>query len=188
MSPSSIPKVYFDSNVLIELAKMRVGLHDPNRANDLWFFQQMLKASQAGELRLYTSALTIAECVHVDQVYDAPTQQFFSGILLSGSMVTLVQSSVFVAEYARDLRWKHNIKLKPIDSIHVASALDAECKEMLSWDMGISKPERAAQIATLQSMKLAVILPSQTAALPSSYTQQNLAIGSAPASSPPRIN
>ena len=172
MSVTKTPGVYFDSNILIELAKQRLNLHDPLRANDLWFFQQMLKASQANEMRLFTSSLTIAECIHVDQVYDAATQAFFTGVLLSGSMVTLVQSSVFVAEYARDLRWKHNILLKPMDSLHVSSALDAGCAEMLTWDTGISNPNRAAQIAGLKGLNLSVILPHETSSLPSLTSKQ----------------
>ncbi len=140
------PNVYFDANILIELGKQKLNKHFTSRENDLWYFTQMLRASQLGEMRLFTSSLSIAECVHLDGDYDVDTQAFFSGVLLSGSMVTLVQSSVFVAEYARDLRWKHEIFLKPIDSLHVASALDAGCTEFLTWDTDMSKPTRAAQI------------------------------------------
>ena len=172
-----VPRVYFDANILIDLAKRRMKMHDPARENDLWFFSQMLKASELGEMRLYTSALTIAECVHAGNVGGLPdlaTQDFFTGVLLSGTMVTLVQCSVFVAEYARDLRWKHGLTLKPMDSLHVSSALDAECTEMLSWDTDVAKPARAAQIATLKTLNLAVIAPHQTVALPSHYTQGSL--------------
>jgi predicted nucleic acid-binding protein len=171
---SKVAKVYFDANILIELAKLAVKKHRPDRENDLWFFQQMLKASYRDELELFTSSLTIAECIHVDSQYDKPTQEFYSNILLSGTMVTLVQTSVFVCEEARNLRWNHDIILKPIDSIHVASALDAKCSEFLSWDSDMTDPKQATKILALRGLGLAVIPPHKTSSLPMDYRQSQL--------------
>lgn len=171
---SKIAKVYFDANILIEVAKFRAKKHKPERENGVWFFLQMLKAAQRKELELYTSSLTIAECVHVDTAYDKEVQEFYSGVLLSGSMVTLVQSSVYVAEQARDLRWKHHLILKPADSIHVASALDAKCAEFLSWDGDMADDRQAAKIAGLRGLGLSVIPPEGTSSLPMEYRQSRM--------------
>lgn len=166
---SDIPRIYSDANIVIELGKLARNMHRKDRAYDLWVFQQMLKASQAGDIDLFTSTISIAECVHVEGIYDAPVQEFFTGILTSGRMFKLVQDSIFVAERARDLLWKHNLKLKGKDAIHVASALDAGCTEILSWDTDMSEPSQATKINMLSDLGIRVVTPSNSLLLPSNY-------------------
>lgn len=179
------PRIYADANIVIELGKLARSIHDASREADLWVFEQMLKASQAGDIALYTSTLSIAECIHIDGVYDKEVQDFFTGILTSGRMFKLVQDSIFVAERARNLRWDHHLKVRGKDAIHVASALEAECKELLSWDTDMSKPEEAAKIELLAGLGVKVITPKQSTLLPSFYreVQENLPLR--PATSKP---
>ncbi|MGO9777381.1 MAG: type II toxin-antitoxin system VapC family toxin [Terracidiphilus sp.] len=84
---------------------------------------------------------------------------------MCGTGSKLVQDTIFVAEQARDLRWKHNIRLKGMDAIHVASALEAKCTEFLTWDrdMGTSKSQ------FLAAQGVSVITPSATKLLPPTY-------------------
>lgn len=177
------PRIYSDANVIIEYARYARKLHDPVKANDLWFFGQMLRASDDGILDVFTSSISLAECTHVkdesdpkdiEVVYDQQLQEFLDRLLLSGTLIKLVQDSIFVGQKARDLLWKHDIKLKGMDGIHVASALDAECKEFLTWDTDIGKPAVAAKIKALQKMGVRVITPRDSRLLPGEYTQSHL--------------
>ncbi len=86
-------------------------------------------------------------------------------------MFKLVQDSIFVAERARDLRWKHNIRLKGADAIHVASAIEAQSTEFLTWDTDISKPKVADKLKVLASFGISVITPKQTKLLPPLYSE-----------------
>ena len=74
-----------DANIIIEAAKQHFGNHNKARENDLWFFEQMLQASEEGEVKLFTSSLSIAECTHIDGHVDAEVQRFYKGILTFGS-------------------------------------------------------------------------------------------------------
>jgi predicted nucleic acid-binding protein len=153
----SSPRIYCDANPIIELAKLSKKTHDPARERDLWFLGQMLKAADNGELELYTSSISIAECVAAGDDWSKDVQEFFIGVLSSGRMFRLVQDSIFVAEQARDLRWNHNLVLRGADAIHVASAMEAECTELISWDADMNNPRSIEKAAVLQKLGINVI-------------------------------
>lgn len=178
----SIPHIYCDANPIIELAKLSKNTHSPERARDLWFLGQMLKAADNAEIELYTSSISIAECVSAGDDWGKDVQEFFINILSSGRMFRLVQDSIFVAEQARDLRWTHNLVLKGADAIHVASALEAECKELVSWDADMNNPRAAEKVAVLKKLGIDVILPSQSQLLPSFYKAEKLPLTLTPPS------
>lgn len=176
-----LPRIYVDSCIVIELAKFAKKLHRKDRENDIWFVSQMLKASEDGEIEVVSSSLTVAESLFlgVDEKKkpiecDVATQEFLINVLTSGRLIKLIEPSLFVAERARDLRWKHGLKLKPYDSMHVASALDGGCKELLSWDGDMASDKRAKEIKVLSSLGLRVIAPHDSNVLPKEYTQQGL--------------
>ncbi len=178
-----LERIYVDSCIVIELAKYGKKIHRKDRENDLWFVRQMLKAAEEKELEVVTSSLTVTESLFLGYdenknpiECDALTQEFLINLLISGTLIQLIQPSVLVAERARDLRWKHGLKLKPYDSMHVASALDGECQELLSWDTDMSKEKRAVEIMTLSEMGLRVISPHESRVLPDSYRQVPLAL------------
>lgn len=171
---SSVPRIYSDANPIIELAKKSLGTHDPARTLDLEYLEQMLKAANNGDLDLFTSSISMAECTHAGGDWSQPIQEFFIGVLSSGSMFKLVQDSIFVAEQARQLRWKHNISLSGMDAIHVASAIEANCGEFLTWDLGIGKPKSAAKAAALALHGIKVISPAQSQLIPPNYVHPNL--------------
>jgi PIN domain len=84
-------------------------------------------------------------------------------------MFKLVQDSIFIAERARDLCWKHNIRLQGMDAIHVASAIDADCTEFLTRDTDMSKAKVAGKLRALADAGISVITPSQSKLLPPRY-------------------
>jgi hypothetical protein len=169
---SSVPRIYSDANPIIELAKFAKSAHDPNRERDLWIMRQILKAAQNDEISLYTSSISVAECVAIGDDWGVDVQEFFVGLLTSGRMFKLVQDSIFVAERARDLRWKDNIRLSGMDAIHVASALEAGCTEFLTWDNGIKKTKLTEKAAALAALGLSVIQPRDTKLLPAFYLSE----------------
>ena len=170
----STPRIYCDANPIIELAKLAKKTHDPLRERELWFLNQMLRAASNDELELYTSSISIAECVAVGDDWSKDVQEFFIGVLTSGRMFRLVQDSIFVAEQARDLRWKHDLVLKGADAIHVASAMEAECKEIISWDADMNNSKSLQKVAALEKLGISVILPSQSLLLPSYYRTESV--------------
>jgi hypothetical protein len=56
-----------------------------------------------------------------------------------------------------------------MDAIHIASALDAGCKEFLTWDTDMANPKTAETITTLRGLGMTVITPCQSALLPPHY-------------------
>jgi predicted nucleic acid-binding protein len=170
----SVPRIYCDANPIIELAKWSKNTHDPARERDLWFLNQMLRAANNEEIELYTSSISIAECVAAGDDSGSDVQEFFIGVLSSGRMFRLVQDSIFVAERARDLRWTHNLRLSGADLIHVASALEAECTELISWDADMNNPKSAQKVAVLQKLGVNVIYPRQSKLLPSFYETETV--------------
>jgi predicted nucleic acid-binding protein len=176
MSKNIRPRIYVDTNIFLELGLKKHKKNKPERESDLWFFEQMLRAHEDKEIELMTSSITVAECTHIDGNYDEATQDFFTNLLMSGTLVTLIQDSVFIAERARDLRWKHDItKIKGADAIHVASAIDNDCKEFLSWDDEINGKKKLADfIPKLKSLGLYVISPKCSTKLPDKYRQTKL--------------
>jgi predicted nucleic acid-binding protein len=141
------------------------------------------QAAEDGHLEVYTSSITLSECAHLKDnsdpshlkvVMDEKAQEFFKNLLSSGTLIKLVQDSIFVAEQARDLMWKHGIVLKGMDAIHVASALDAGCKEFLTWDMDMGNQKTAQKIIKLQELGMKVIQPCQSTLLPPQYSQERL--------------
>ena len=137
---------------------------------------QILRAAQNEEIALFTSSISVAECVAAGDDYSKEVQEFFIGVLTSGRMFKLVQDSIFVAECARDLRWKDNIHLKGMDAIHVASALIANCGEFLTWDHDMGKTKFADKSVALKALGLQVAIPSETKLLPSFYLSQKVGL------------
>jgi predicted nucleic acid-binding protein len=165
------PRIYSDANPIIELAKWAKNAHDPLREPDLQTMERLLKAANNEDISLFTSSVSVAECVAAGDDWDDDVQEFFTGVLTSGRMFKLVQDTIFVTEQARDLRWKHNIRLSGMDAIHVASALEAQCTEFLTWDRGINKSKTQLKAKFLASQGVSVITPSETKLLPPIYLQ-----------------
>jgi predicted nucleic acid-binding protein len=158
-----------DSPCFIDMAKSAIGKSPDASADDVWHLKKLLEAAKAGDLAVFTSSLSVAECSHAEGVADAEVQRLFKGLLTSGQYVYLVQDSVLVAERARDLRWVHKLTLRGADSVHVASALEMKCIEFVTTDEKIHK-----QKSVLRPLGLAVIYAHETTLLPDEYRQGKL--------------
>ncbi len=172
------PRVYIEACPIIDMAKHKAGRAlnaDPttqqSRENCVWFCRRILQASVKGDMDVLTSFVTIAECTHlqdsVNPVPKEPTREFLTRLLTSGKGgIRLVQASLSIMTAARDLRWKHNLTFRSIDSIHVASALHMKCEEFYTTDGGIY-----AKKDELAKRGLNVMLASSSVLLPLKYRQ-----------------
>jgi hypothetical protein len=180
---STKPKTYIDACCFIEAVKHRRGVplsgdkvEAALREKDCWFFKKLCDASRGGALQLFTSMLSVAECLHVDEV-PGPSQEtrdLFVEFLTSGTVVDLVEPDIFVAERARDLLWVDKIRLSGADAIHVASAMLSQCSQFLTIDSKIRKQKLSTAIPQLKTIGLTVIRPSETDCLPPEYRTDDL--------------
>ncbi|MGI9105128.1 MAG: type II toxin-antitoxin system VapC family toxin [Pyrinomonadaceae bacterium] len=145
---------------------------EPDRADDIWYVQNCLKASQAGEIEVITSMLTIAEVRRTDGAPTDKVKRLIRSVLTSNKIVTLAEMTQGIAERARDLHWDHGINLGGADAIHVATAIVTGCNEFFTLDARKKSPHTfAAEIATLG---VKVIRASDTLLLPPEYKQGNI--------------
>ena len=173
----SEPKVYFDACCFIDMAQASMSLPlNPGRENHVHACRSFLRAARAkpADALVYTSTVTLVECLSVTDMTD-PTnhqkilndevQRLFKGLLQSGvSGVVSVATTPMIAEGARDLRWKHGVTTKPMDSLHIAAAMKMGCTHFITTDT--LKPTDVTQLAALglvvtSADKVATLLPSK---------------------------
>ena len=167
--------VYLDACCFIDMVKETVGqtLTSP-RSKDVWYLKQLTQACRDGEIDVHTSVLSIAECTHAGGDLAPPVKAAFQSLLMSGQYVKLVQPTAFIAVDARDLRWQHNIAVRGADAVHIASALDRKCEELITTD---DQAKKMAAKTALAVLGLRVIRASETACLPTKYLQLTLSGG-----------
>ncbi len=166
-------RVYIDTCCFIDLVKVEIGAGvDPERENDAWHVKKLMEAHRDGEVLLFTSTLTIAECRHAGESppSDAVKSQF-ARVLTSGQYVRLVQMTPFIAQDARDLSWTHSINLAGADSVHVASAIEMKCEELLTSNGRMGRVGKHAD--TLLRLGLVCRQGRDTQCLPQKYRQQD---------------
>jgi predicted nucleic acid-binding protein len=158
------------------MAKATVGRLEKTRDNDAWFLQKLMQAAVAGDVHIFTSTVSIAECTHAEGVITDQVKTLFTGLLTSGVYVRLVQDSLFIAEDARNLRWDHGINLSGLDAIHLASALAAGCEEFITTDGRIKNTQGKLfkAIEALGKLGLRVVAASSTRCLPNKYRNLKL--------------
>lgn len=173
-------RVYIDSCSFIDMVKTSIGKKvASDREQDVWHLKKLLEASRDKEIEIFTSALTIAECTHAgDNPISEATKDVFSSMLMSGQYVKIVQVTPFIAEAARDLRWKYGISLKGADAIHVASAIDRKCEELLTTNGRMQRVTKHQ--SNLDQFGLKLRSGRHTLCLPDRYRQLGLteAVGS----------
>lgn len=176
---AELQRVYIDTCCFIDLVRFEIGKGlDADKENDVWHVKRLLEAHRDGEVLIYTSTLTIAECRHGGEgVVTEKVRSEFSRLLLSGQYVRLVQMTPFIAQDARDLTWKHGIALKGADSIHVASAIEMKCEELLTSNGRMGRV--GALNGPLGRFGLSCRHGRDTQCLPPKYRQQSFLDGQA---------
>ncbi len=167
--------VYLDSCCFIDMVKEGAGhALETDRAKDVWFLKQLTQACRDGEIEVFTSVLTIAECTHAGDDISQAVKNHFHSLLMSGQYVRLIQPTPFIATDARDLRWTHGVNVGGADGLHIASALDRKCEEFVTTDQ---RPKKLAAKAVLAGLGLRMIRSSETQCLPAKYLQTDLLNG-----------
>ncbi len=166
-----ISRVYIESSCLINFAKSK----SPQVEESEWFVQQLMNAGRDKAITLYTSTLTIAECLDIQKGRLKPTERvqiLFRSILTSGDVFIPIAADYFIAIGARDLRWKHNIYLKGADGIHLASALSMECDEFITDDPNDFLKKTTKENAA--NLGIRIVRPQDTKCLPNKYRQDEM--------------
>ena len=171
------PRVYIDACCFIDIAKHRIGVDvTEQRAKNVWHVSKFLEAHKEKDAVVFTSVLTITECLHADGNVDEAVKDIFTRLLTSGQFLILVQPTPLLAVEARHLRWTHNIEgVGGADYIHIQSAITTKCKEFLTTDNGI-----ASNADKLKTLGLSVTTPMNSVQFPNKYLQGNLSFTSRP--------
>lgn len=167
--------IYFDACCFIDLIKWSAAGRAPaDRQDDIWYCEKLIDASKAKEVIVHTSFLTFAEATHIraddnSRILTDQVKSKIESLLLSGnSPVRAIQPSIFVLDRIREMAWQKEIFLKGFDSLHVASAIEAECKEFLTTDDRIGADNRRKLV---DAYGLTVCKPTETKLLPEKYKQ-----------------
>jgi hypothetical protein len=166
------PRVYLDSCCYIDVAKGRHGKLDEGREDHLPFLEALILAAADGAIEIWGSTLLIPECLHIDgtqQNIPDDVQATFISLLTAGSPVRMSAVDYFIAERARDLRWRDGIRCGGgADGIHVATALELKCEEFITSNRKRG-PLQGDTPKMLATFGLRVIEPPQTSVLPTAY-------------------
>ena len=175
---SSTPVVYMDACCFIDLAKSAMKIPTKvDRDSHIFFLRKFLDAARARDAAVYTSTISVVECVKLTDdtslggtlIEDDRVKALFKGMLMSGkSGVTPVMPTPVITDRARDLRWNHAVTCKPVDAMHLATAMAMKCTHFLTTDGRLG----AANIARISALGLIVCTADQIAALlPTAYAQ-----------------
>lgn len=170
----AIHGVYMDACCFIDLAKSRLGVCPEDRNEDIFFLQQLLRAAEKKAVKVFSSTLSIAECLNAGKEHPSDVRAIFDSILQSGYIVTIVEVSPFIATAARDMIVEGSLTLKPPDAIHMATAIEMGCKEFITTDLkGPIKNH-----SKILKLGVSVIRAHKTRYLPSKFRQMEISASS----------
>lgn len=122
---------YWDSTVF--LAWLRP---EPDRAERC---KGVIKHAEKGELKIVTSAITLAEVIKLKGAPQLKEEQEETiKLFFQNDFISIRNLDHFVAEYARNLIWKYS-HLKPKDSIHLATAHLLKIRYLDTFDDDFTK-------------------------------------------------
>jgi predicted nucleic acid-binding protein len=160
-------------SLLWPIYRMGKGRHDVVNHKAKEYARHNLDGSVArnSDVEVYTSMITVSECTHIEPGKPQPAkkvQEFFDQLLMSGkSGVLLVQLTARINDISKDLRWKDKLSLRGMDAIHLATAIDKCCCEMITTDGKLKNcPAHHRGIKIIQA--------SDTKELPSKYDNWEL--------------
>ena len=115
--------VYCDANIFIRWFN--------NEEDEVEACRGLVDASEKGEVRIITSALTLTEVIKIKGQQPLPQskEETIKGFF-EQEFVSIVNVDRRTAEFARDLIWRYP-HLNPKDSLHAATALITEGVDVL---------------------------------------------------------
>jgi predicted nucleic acid-binding protein len=171
--PMTSPHIYLDSCCFIDVVKEKVGALPTERTNDVWFVKKILEAHRAGHLIAHTSMIAVGECLAVEEGKQPSEEvkEMYRSLLTSGQYVRLLNPTPKTARLMQEFRWTHDLSLRSVDAMHLASALEVGCLEFVTTDVRLKKPKFLAANPVMGTLGLRLITAPKTATLPTSYTQ-----------------
>jgi predicted nucleic acid-binding protein len=132
---------YLDANVYIAAIK-GPKTEDPAKVQ---VAANILQLAEDGHFQIFASTFLAAEVIKPpgDPAPLTPQQEaVISGYFRRGSIV-LLELDMLIAEKAREVARDHG--LKPPDAVHVATAIRANCDQLLTWDEKVHKDGRTIE-------------------------------------------
>jgi predicted nucleic acid-binding protein len=177
------PRLYFDTCCFLDMLQHGLKISPkPDRAPHVAFCKMFLEAARSGDVEVYTSTLTVAECVCVTDESDPSNhkriltpevKRLIDGMIMSArSGVMPLQPTPGIVKAARDLEWVHGARFTPMDSLHVASALAAKCDYFITTDGKLDSKGGATVVRGVTGLgfcradALAHLLPNSARQLP----------------------
>ena len=172
-------KLYFDTCCFLDMLQHTTGISPkPERAAHVFYLRQFLELARAKGAVVYTSTLTVAECQfaldesdknNFKKILTDEVKRLIDGLLLSGkSGVLPAQATPNIVRASRDLRWVHSANFKPLDALHIATALKLGCSHFITTDAKLDAKSKLI----VNSLGLAFCTAdSLKESLPSEYRQ-----------------
>ena len=174
-------KLYFDTCCFLDMIQHTSGISPkPDRTAHVFYLRQFLDLARAKGAVVYTSMLTVAECQFVSDESDKSNfkkiltpevKRLIDGMLLSGkSGILSVQATPNIVRASRDLRWVHGTNFKPMDALHIATALKLGCTHFITTDAKLDEKSKlivnSLGLAFCTADILKELLPSEYRQLP----------------------
>jgi hypothetical protein len=124
----SVERIYWDTDAFLGWLQEEPGKIELCRGT--------IHRAEAGEVLIVTSALTMAEVIwrkggpKLPQDKMAVLRKFFRR-----SYIRVVNVTRAIAEQSQEVVWNNSIK--PKDAVHVATALNAKCPILETFDKGL---------------------------------------------------
>jgi predicted nucleic acid-binding protein len=129
---AGLDRIYVDANIFIHFVE--------GEGRERETVSALFVEAAERDVQLVTSEITIAECLRgVLSRNDETAASTYRDLLSNGAIVELVGADAVLSKYAALAGSVFSLKL--IDSIHVASAVIAECDAFLTNDKRIRGPE-----------------------------------------------
>lgn len=154
--------IYWDSCVFLSFIEETDG-----RAKNL---RAVMEEAINREVELYASTISMTEVAFVTAErsggLDADTEEKIDRLWHPSSPIRMMEFTQLVAKEARQLLRKNlelDIGLKPMDAIHIATALRAKVDELHTYDENLKKWSEPAGLRIVEPMPFQTLLAKSDA-------------------------
>ena len=132
MTEENFKRPYLDSSVFIAALKEEAGRADT--------VKYILDAADKSQIQIVASTFVAAEVIKIRKQteYLSHDEEVEIDAILNNGKILFVEVDLRVALEARKLARDHS--LKPVDAVHLASALRAKADVLLRYDDGFNVP------------------------------------------------
>jgi predicted nucleic acid-binding protein len=126
--PKRFARPYLDSSVYI--AAIKGEGHEPGKGE---LSSQILQLAQLGFFRVFASTFVLTEVIRSKGCPPLSAgEESVIDAYLDRDFITWVELDVPLARHARDLARRYS--LKPVDAVHLGSAIRVGADQLLAWD------------------------------------------------------